>query len=75
MVGEPTWGVLQKRSPELHQMMGEMHNSGWFLCRERLITVTSFVALLLWEVGQGHYLLNAPRISMILSKKQFFIQL
>ena len=67
VVGGPTWGVLQKRSPELHQTMGEMHNSGWFLCRERLITVPSFVALLLWEVGQGHYLLNAPCISQPIS--------
>ena len=51
----------KKRCPELHQTMGEMHNSGWLLCRERLINVPSFVNLLLWEVGQGHYLLNAPR--------------
>ena len=65
MVGGRTWGVLQKQSPELHQTMGEMHNSGWFLCRERLITVPSFVALLLWEVGQGHYLLNAPRTASL----------
>jgi len=27
-VGGPTWGVLQNRCPELHQTMGEMHNSG-----------------------------------------------
>ena len=30
-VGGPTWDVLQERCPELHQMMGEMQNSGWFL--------------------------------------------
>ena len=55
-----------------------MHNSGWFLCRERLITVPSFVALLIWEVGQGHYLLNAlvhisirPRCQLFLCQRIF----
>ena len=52
-------GVFYKKSSELHQTMGEMRNSGWFLCWERLITVPSFVALLVWGVGQGHHLLNA----------------
>jgi len=64
MVGGPTWGVLQKRSPELHETIGEMHNSGWFLRRERLIIVPSFVALLLWEVGQGALLTERPRICL-----------
>lgn len=59
VVGGVTWDVLQKRSPELCWTMGEMHNSEGFLCRERPITVPSLVALLLWEVGQGYYLLNA----------------
>ena len=63
-VGGPTWGVLQKRCPELHQTMGEMHNYGWFLWRERLITVPSFINLLLWEMSQSYYLLNAPRTSL-----------
>ena len=38
-----------------------MHNLWSFLCRERIINLPSFVYLLLREVGQGHYLLNAPR--------------
>ena len=66
-------GVFQKWCPELHQTMGKMHNSAWFLCRERLITVPSFINLLLWEMDQGHYLLNAPRMYFCKAFVIFFL--
>ena len=51
------WGsthqLSQTRPPELHKTVGKVYNSWWYLCRERLITVPSFVCLSLSEVGQA----------------------
>ena len=54
-----THRLLQTRSPELHKTLGKVYNSWWCLCRERLITVPSFVCLSLSEVCQGKSLMNA----------------
>ena len=37
----------------------------WFVCRGRLINVTSSVYLFLWEMGQRHYVLNTSRTGLI----------
>ena len=50
--------------------MGEVCHPWWYLCRERLITVPSFVPLSPWEVGQGKSLMNNPRIPGITAHKK-----